>query len=95
MRTTKAISITLPREMVRMIKTKVASGQYASDSEVIRDGLRTLQARDAALERFLREEAAKSYDEYKADPKSVISAKDVSAGLDARHRERRAKSRKR
>jgi putative addiction module CopG family antidote len=94
MRTTKAISITLPREMVRMIKTKVASGEYASDSEVVRDGLRTLQARDVALEKFLREEAAKSYDEYKIDPKNVVSIADVSAGLDARHRARRAKSRK-
>lgn len=95
MRTTRAISITLPREMVRMIKSKVASGEYASDSEVVRDGLRTLQARDAALEKFLREEAAKSYDEYKADPKNIISAADVSAALDARHRTRRAKPRKR
>ena len=94
MRTTKAISITLPHEMVRLIKSKVASGEYASESEVVRDGLRTLQARDAVLEKFLREEAAKSYDEYKADPGVVISPAKVSAGLDARHRARLAKTRK-
>ena len=41
-----------------------------------------MQARNAALEKFLREEAAKSYDKYKADPRSVISAADASAGLD-------------
>ena len=92
MRTTKAISITLPHEMLDMIKAKVASGEYASESEVVRDGLRTLQKRDAALEKFLRDEAAKSYDEYKANPTSGISSADLAAELDARHQARLAKS---
>ena len=94
MRTTKPISITLPHEMVRLIKNKVASGEYASESEVVRDGLRSLQARDVALEKFLREEAAQSYDEYKANPSIGISAAKVSAGLDSRHRARLGKARK-
>ncbi len=94
MRTTKAISITLPNAMVQLIKSKVASGDYASESEVIRDGLRTLQARDVALEKFLREEVAKSFDEHKANPRNVISAARVSAGLDAKYRAQRTKSRK-
>jgi len=29
----------------------VASGEYATESEVIRDGLRALAARDAAMEK--------------------------------------------
>jgi len=95
MRTTKAISITLPHEMAQMVKSKVASGEYASESEVVRDGLRSLQARDAALEKFLRDEAAKSYDEYRANPRSVISARELSASLDAEHKARRARPRKR
>jgi antitoxin ParD1/3/4 len=61
MRNTQAISVTLPHEMAAMVKAKVASGEYATESEVIRDGLRTLQARDAALESWLRGEVAKSY----------------------------------
>lgn len=56
MRTTQSLSITLPIEMAEMVKAKVASGEYASESEVIRDGLRTLIARDAAIERWLVEE---------------------------------------
>jgi antitoxin ParD1/3/4 len=48
MRTTQALSITLPRTMAEMVKAKVTSGEYASDSEVIRDGLRMLSARDMA-----------------------------------------------
>ena len=34
MRKTQSLSITLPREMARMIKDKVASGAYATESEV-------------------------------------------------------------
>lgn len=68
MRTTQQMSITLPNDMAKLVKDKVASGAYASESEVIREGLRALQARDAAVERWLREEVAPTYDAYKAAP---------------------------
>ena len=50
MRTTQQFSITLPNEMADFVKAKVAAGEYATESEVIRDGLRTLLARDRAME---------------------------------------------
>lgn len=68
MRSTQQMSITLPVEMARIVKEKVASGAYASESEVIREGLRALQDRDAAVERWLREDVAPTYDRHKADP---------------------------
>jgi antitoxin ParD1/3/4 len=34
------LSITLPAEMVRLIREKVSNGTYASNSEVIREALR-------------------------------------------------------
>ncbi len=37
MRSTKQMSITLPHEMAQLVKDKVAKGEYASESEVIRD----------------------------------------------------------
>jgi len=49
-------TFSLPKEHADFIDAKVASGDYASGSEVIREGLRALQARDAAIERWLREE---------------------------------------
>jgi antitoxin ParD1/3/4 len=43
------LSITLPAEMVRVIREKVASGAYGSNSEVIRDALRGWLERDRRL----------------------------------------------
>jgi antitoxin ParD1/3/4 len=53
MRTTQQMSITLPKDMADLVKTKMRSGEYASESEVIRDGLRALIARDRAVESWL------------------------------------------
>ena len=94
MRNTAPISVTLPHDMLAMVKEKVASGQYATESEVIRDGLRVLLARDATVERWLREEAAKSYDEYAADPGIGIPADKVMNRLRAARRARGAKRKK-
>jgi antitoxin ParD1/3/4 len=92
MRNTHPLTITLPRDMADMVKAKVASGEYATESEVVRDGLRALMARDAAVEAWLRGEVAKSYDEYAADPSTGLPAEDVMAQLRRSYRERRAKS---
>lgn len=42
MRSTQQFSITWPNEMADVVKAKVATGEYATESEVIRDGLRML-----------------------------------------------------
>ena len=83
MRTTQQMSITLPLEMARIVREKVANGGYASESEVIRDGLRALQDRDAAVERWLREEVAPTYDDHKANPDKAIPLAEAMARLDA------------
>ena len=79
MRNTQKLSITLPHDMAAMVKAKVASGEYVTESEVIRDGLRAPLARDAAVESWLRDEVAKSNDAYEADPKSGSPADEVMA----------------
>jgi putative addiction module CopG family antidote len=90
MRSTESFSVTLPPELVDMIKAKVAAGEYASESEVIRDGLRTLKARDETLAQWLRHDVAKSFDAYKADQSIGIPASQVSAALDLRLKAKRA-----
>lgn len=58
--------------MAEMVKAKVASGEYTTKSEVISDDLRTLAARDAAVERWLQNEVAPAYDAHKADPARAV-----------------------
>ncbi len=86
MRSTQQFSVTLPNDMAQMVKAKVSSGEYASESEVIRDGLRALQARDKALETWLLQEVATTYDAMQADPSRGRSAADVRASLAAAHK---------
>ena len=62
MRSTQQFSITLPNQMADVVKAKVAAGEYATESEVIRDGLRALLARDRALENWLLGQVAPAYD---------------------------------
>lgn len=90
MRTTRQLSVTLPIEMADMVRSKVESGRYASESEVIREGLRTLQDHDEVIERWLREEVIPAYDAMMADPSRGIAIDEVFDGAGARHRARKA-----
>jgi len=85
MRSTQQLSVTLPKEMAAEVRAKVASGEYASESEVIRDGLRALQARDRAVDHWLVNQALPAYDAYKADPSSGLSLDDLKADLAGLH----------
>lgn len=64
----------LPGEQARYIDSLVASGAYATGSEVIRAGLRALQERDAAVESWLREEVLPVAAAMQANPGRAISA---------------------
>lgn len=81
MRSTTQMSITLPNEMAASVKARVASGDYASESEVVREGLRTLAARDAAVEKWLQTEVAQAYAEAIEHPELSISSDDMAAEL--------------
>lgn len=85
MRTTQQLSITLPNEMADAVKAKVAAGEYATESEVIRDGLRALLARDRAVETWLRDQVAPAYDAIKEDPTRAVSVGAVRVRLAAEH----------
>lgn len=49
METAEKLSITLPAEMVRVIRKKVSTGAYGSNSEVIREALRGWMERERRL----------------------------------------------
>lgn len=88
MRTTKQLSITLPNTMADALKERVTSGAYASESEVIRDGLRALFAREEAVETWLRNEVVTAYDALRADPSQAVSSGEMRAHLAELHARR-------
>ena len=61
-------TVSLPPAQASYIDSLVETGAFASASEVVRAGLRALQERDAAIERWLREEVVPVYDAMQADP---------------------------
>lgn len=81
-------TVSLPPEQSDYVDDLVASGAFASASEVVRAGLRALQERDAAVERWLREDVATAYDAIRADPSRGVPAADVFAAIRARHADR-------
>ena len=78
-------TVSLPAEQASYIDALVASGAYASASEVVRAGLRALQERDAVVERWLREDVAPVYDAMQSDPARGLSAEEVLAAIHTRH----------
>lgn len=84
-------TVSLPEEHAAYIDRMVASGVYASASQVVRAGLRALQERDAAVERWLNTEVAAAYDAMKDDPSRACDIGDVFGATRARHAHRVAR----
>ncbi|EPQ9052150.1 type II toxin-antitoxin system ParD family antitoxin [Escherichia coli] len=84
MRTTQQFSITLTNEMADMVRARVASGAYASESEVIREGLRALNERDKAMEAWLIYSAAPPLDAIRENPGKGHSISQVRSEIRAR-----------
>ncbi len=85
MRSTQQFSITLPNPMADAVKARVSAGEYASESEVIRDELWALFARERAVENWPNSQVAPAYDAIKADPSRALSIDQVRTRLAAEH----------
>lgn len=91
MRSTQQFSITLPHDMAEAVERKIQPGAYSSVSEVMRDGVRALMERDAAVERWLREEVISGHAEHLAEPSKAIPAEDVLPRIKGRRGAEKAK----
>ncbi len=80
---TQSLNITLPFEMAEIIKNKVLSGEYASESEVIHDELLALAEHNTAIEKWLHEEVLPTIDAINADPSQLLSAEEAWKQLNA------------
>ena len=81
MGTTERLSITLPNDMADAVRAKVQAGEYANESEVIRDGLHALFAQDDAVETWLHDQVGPAYDALKADSSRAVTPEAVRAHL--------------
>jgi len=77
---TEKLSITIPVSMATMIRQKVSSGSYTSNSEIIREALRLWQSEESLREQkqaALEAKIQQSLD----DPRPSIPAEDVFAKI--------------
>ncbi len=78
-------TVSLPKEHADFVAQMVKSGTYASASEVVRAGLRALQERNAAVDRWLMQEVAPSYDALISGDTTPKPSKDLFDGLREHH----------
>ena len=72
-----AVTLTLPEPILGALRAKVASGEYASESAVIEDGLRLLLEQDAAFGRWLTEDVMASIEAHGRDPADVVPVDEI------------------
>ena len=85
------MNVSLSKEFVDFVNREVASGEYGSASEVVRDALRLLRRKKAAYEEklaILRREVALGLDDARAGRLSDRTALDIAADLDAEDKRR-------
>ncbi|NVO13388.1 MAG: type II toxin-antitoxin system ParD family antitoxin [Rhodoplanes sp.] len=82
----RSLTVTLPADLAEMVESKVASGAYASESEVVGDALRALDRETAAHDAALRRQVETSL----ADPRPPVPAEGVFGRLRAHHVQQRA-----
>jgi len=85
-RSTKPVTVTLGA-LGGMVQKRVASGRYASASEVVRAGLRALEREEQTFDAILK----KKVEEALGDPRPAIPQEEVFAKLEALHRKHTTK----
>jgi Arc/MetJ-type ribon-helix-helix transcriptional regulator len=83
------LQVKLSVKSVEYLKKKVASGEFASESDALDDMVAARRDEDAELERWEREVVVPAHDRLMADPSSAISIEEVERHLEERRRQRR------
>jgi antitoxin ParD1/3/4 len=79
------MNVSLSDEFVAFVEGEIASGEYASASEVVRDGLRLLRREKAAHEekiRILRREVGIGVDQARSGRLTKQTVAEIAAELD-------------
>lgn len=85
------MNVSLPRELAAFVEDEVASGDYGTPSEVVREALRLLRREREQYEQkmaVLRREIQVGLDDIDAGRISTRSVEDIARDVLARHRAR-------
>lgn len=78
----KTATVALPMDTVERLRARVAAGDYASESDVVREGLLALEAQDSRLEHWLQTDGVARYDAWRSTPDEVLTSEEVRSSLD-------------
>ena len=81
----KKRTFSLPQKFSDFIDENVKSGDYASGSEVVRAGLRALQERHKATQRWLDQEVAPTRDALQKGQTQTHPIEDIFDSIRAQH----------
>jgi Arc/MetJ-type ribon-helix-helix transcriptional regulator len=84
------IQFTLTDEAtIEFIRRKVRNGEYASETDVVNEGVMAFKEECEERERWEREVVVPAYNRLMADPSSAIPIEEVERHLEERRRQRR------
>jgi len=86
---TSTLQVSLSEQSLEYVQQKVASGEYASESDVIDEGLMALKEESEERERWEREVLLPAHGRLMASPSSAIPIEQVEQNLEAERRLRR------
>jgi len=81
-------TFSLTEEQANFIDGLVERGEYASGSEVVREGVRKMREQEATIERWLIEEVLPTIDEMEAHPERLIPIDEAFDRIETKIRSR-------
>ena len=85
------LQVTLSQEAFEFVQKKVASGEYASESELLNESLALLQDQKDELEHWLRTVGVPSFERIRLDPSLAIPIEEVERHLQEKRKLRNEK----
>jgi Arc/MetJ-type ribon-helix-helix transcriptional regulator len=82
------LNITLSEEALCFVRSKVSSGEYATESDVILDGLETLGHLSEEQRRWEQEVLMPGHDRLMADLSTGLTVEEVERNLEISRRQR-------
>jgi antitoxin ParD1/3/4 len=81
---TQEFTITLPKDVVEIVRAKVSSGQYASENEFIETAIveAARPSHDDGLEHWIQTEGVRRCEAMDADPSRGLTFEEIKASLE-------------